>query len=500
MQIQTLTKRRKVEGGPGTVLQEGWLSDPAYRLRLSLYPIPPSEEITLEEFEDVAIARLRGACAASPNILALPSFPENFADSLAVLKELEAAQHLSVAGEARLNRMRAVLKKHLELPRDGTELDRARAIRRDVISHFVLRLAYRNPNDKEWFLRMERELLAVRLQLERQTDAAATRKFVEDNGLQFEKITAAEWELAVAQIRRTVQSSRSTQDTVDIDRDHYYRIPFEQASELVQMRRVYLVRGSAYVHEDDLVTIVLGQYRANLGRALEHAFRALPLHKDERVDPLLAIIPKQYIGKDYSQTAASGRKHKVTLEDVEALSKRSFPLCMRTLHQRLRANHHLRHMARMEYGLFLKGIGLSLEDSLEFWRREIVQKYGEDGWRKKGFAYNIKHNYGMEGKRASYTPHSCQKIISFDVNPGDDHGCPFRHRENAGLKQSIESVVRDADAVNHIMQLVRDRHYQEACKRYYDALHPDAPEYIQNHPNKYVEESMSYFERAASSK
>lgn len=55
------------------------------------------------------------------------------------------------------------------------------------------------------------------------------------------------------------------------------------------------------------------------------------------------------------------------------LSGKSFPLCMRQLHQSLRENHHLRHGGRMQYGLFLKGIGLSLEQALQFWRSEFTR-------------------------------------------------------------------------------------------------------------------------------
>lgn len=46
---------------------------------------------------------------------------------------------------------------------------------------------------------------------------------------------------------------------------------------------------------------------------------------------------------------------------------------MRQLHQSLRENHHLRHGGRMQYGLFLKGIGLSLEQALQFWRSEFIR-------------------------------------------------------------------------------------------------------------------------------
>jgi DNA primase large subunit len=45
------------------------------------------------------------------------------------------------------------------------------------------------------------------------------------------------------------------------------------------------------------------------------------------------------------------------------------PPCMRHLHAQLRRDQHLKHQGRMQYGLFLKGIGLSLEEALIFWRK-----------------------------------------------------------------------------------------------------------------------------------
>jgi DNA primase large subunit len=47
---------------------------------------------------------------------------------------------------------------------------------------------------------------------------------------------------------------------------------------------------------------------------------------------------------------------------------------------------------------------------------------------EKEYAYNIRYNYGKEGKGIDYSPMSCTKIIQ-GIGPGSDehHGCPFRH-------------------------------------------------------------------------
>lgn len=48
------------------------------------------------------------------------------------------------------------------------------------------------------------------------------------------------------------------------------------------------------------------------------------------------------------------------------------------MYSALKNDHHLKHNARQQFGLFLKGIGLSLEDALTFWRTEFTKKIDLD--------------------------------------------------------------------------------------------------------------------------
>jgi DNA primase large subunit len=78
------------------------------------------------------------------------------------------------------------------------------------------------------------------------------------------------------------------------------------------------------------------------------------------------------------------------------------------------------------------------------------------------------------------------------VAPGDDHGCPFRHWDQGNLQRTMDTVGIAPASQSNIFGFVRQGQYAEACKQYFFATHPDAPDYIQNHPNKYFDMSMKY--------
>jgi DNA primase large subunit len=76
---------------------------------------------------------------------------------------------------------------------------------------------------------------------------------------------------------------------------------------------------------------------------------------------------------------------------------------MRNLQDSLKADKHLKHGGRLQYGLFLKAIGLSVEEALVFWRTGF-SNITDDKFQKE-YAYNVRYNYGLEGKRVNYNPY-----------------------------------------------------------------------------------------------
>ncbi|XP_072782592.1 DNA primase large subunit isoform X2 [Taeniopygia guttata] len=353
-----------------------------YPHSLQFYLEPPTESISLVEFESFAVDRLR------------------------LLKVIENLGVSHVRGsDVYKTKLEAELRK-LKFPYRALVEDDYEARRKDHISHFILRLAYCQSEDlRRWFLQQEMDLFRYRFN---ELTENLMQKFLEHVNLSFEALTA----------------------------------------------------------------------------------RSLPsIQSDERLQPLLNHLSHSYVGPDYSVQNNTG---KISLEQIDALSVKSFPLCMRQLHRALRDNHHLRHGGRMQYGLFLKGIGLTLEQALEFWKKEFIRGKVDADKFDKGYAYSIRHSYGKEGRRTDYTPYSCMKIImSNPPSQGDYHGCPFRHSDPELLKQKLQSYKISPSGIAQVLELVKGMHFQLACQKYFELTHDvDDIGFSLNHPNQYFIESQ----------
>ncbi|KAK2145558.1 hypothetical protein LSH36_673g00032 [Paralvinella palmiformis] len=438
-----------------------------YPHQLQLYTDPPTDNISLREFEDFAVERLKVLKAVETVGVRHVKGSKDYNEALT--KEFRT---LNVQGI-----MKSITSRHRQPPDETELLER----RKDHISHFILRLAYcRSEELRRWFIAQEVDLFRSRFVLESKD---SIYKFLKLNNLDYQPISEQEKKDNLSELQAASPRSSSITD--------YYKVPFTEVLDLVKSRKVYLRSGFAYVPDNELIVIIISVFRSKLSRALAVTCRSLPqLEEDDRLLPMLSGLSKRYLGQDYTnKKALSGN---ITVEMIDGLSKTSFPLCMQQLHQAFRQNHHLRHWGRMQYGLFLKGIGLSLDEALRFWRTEFLKKMDPDKF-DKSYSYTIRHNYGKEGKRTDYTPYSCIKVITTNTPAvGDHHGCPFRHTDPELLKQRLQSQMMSKDVVDEIISLCKTSHYQLACGRYFDWSHKSDTKFNPNHPNQYFEESQHF--------
>jgi DNA primase large subunit len=399
-----------------------------------------------------------------------------------VLKCIETAKiRWPKRGHDYTQHINTILKENMSLSAQNAD-DRFDERKKDHLSHFILRLAYCKTEDlRRWFLQQECELFRHRFELESSEGVSA---FLRMNGMKYAPMESDAKMAILPQLKACTYGMLDD----DVMRTDYFKVDFTEALDLVKGRRVFVTNGFAYVPRHDILSIIVAAFRAKLSKALAATSKALPnLEEDSRLLPMLSNLSKQYLGTDYGTERKTGT---VTPADIPQLAEESFPLCQRHPQSILTESHHLKHGARMQYGLFLKGIGLKLEDALLFWRSEFTKAMGADKF-EKNYSYNIRHNYGKEGKRTDYTPYSCMKIImSAAPAAGDAHGCPFRHADQETLRVRMHQYKVPAPAISEISALVGNQHYQLACVKYFEATHGiEKADFVLSHPNGYFEQS-----------
>lgn len=346
--MDTTARRRKIV----KEIENSTLSDNLYPFDINMYTLPPVGEISLEEFEQLAFDRLQ---------------------LLRIIDQASTKGHKMYSEDwkkyVKENLIKSELKKFLRLMSGGngqSDLD-YQARRADHISHFVLRLAYCRTEDlRRWFL--ARELEWFKLRSIEQNQKILTQ-FFEANGLVYIPISDQDKE----EIYNELLMSTANMSDINIRTTSFFKVPFKEVITLLKNRRVYLKDGFAYVPVQELIVCVQAFFRARLNQALTEASLRIPSLDDDRITSFLLSVNNAYIGKDYATPTNSKDLDPILLDSH---SKKHYPMCMRHIHETLKENHHLKYQCRLHYGLFLKGIGLSYEDALNFWREEFTKKNG----------------------------------------------------------------------------------------------------------------------------
>ena len=283
-------------------------------------------------------------------------------------------------------------------------------------------------------------------------------------------------------IRQDLQSFlQQSIETID-----FYKVSFLAVLDLVQQRKCYLKAGFAYVSSMDFISIIGSHHQKFIEKGLMAHLKLLPeFEEDERIVGIIKGLHNSYIGKDYT----INKDAEIPIESLDQLSLKSYPPCMKMCHDSLRSTHHLKYQGRLQYGLFLKGIGVTLEDSLRFWREEFTKTMDPDKF-DKAYAYGIRYNYGKEGQRTNWSPHSCMKIINMSVSSQDVCGCPFKIWDPVEMRTKLINYGLNAVNVQDVISYATKGHFQIACGRYFELIHNTKLEEGINHPNGFFENSQ----------
>ncbi|CAG2101601.1 unnamed protein product [Medioppia subpectinata] len=438
-----------------------------YESCINFYTIPPFGKISLEESEDLVAERLNLLMVCDEMLKGL----EKTANRKRSKPYFESLENRLISAESKYEKnLYLGSKTHSK----STDLENAR--RRDQISHFLLRMYYcRSDELKRWFISRECEILRVRLMDPKIIPELPS--ILSKNGFNFEPISGEERNSMNQKINWN-QSLRNSADAV------VYRIPFEESLDAIRNRKVYLNNGFAYIMvQDMLMQLSLHQ-----------------LEEDQRLIPRLHSMHTQIIDNRNSSVKTEDElgREIVRPQMIDSLSKESFPPCMQNIHEILRKEHHLKYYGRVHYGLFLRGIGLTLEDALDFFREEFIKKTTPEKFQKE-YSYGIRYNYGKEGRKVAGMAYGCSKIINNNP-PGvaDTHGCPFKHFDANHLKQFLRKHDIKENESNEIGEIVeKEQDHVKACSKYFSCKHQWYPEISFNHPNQYYKESRKAFKMSS---
>lgn len=215
-----------------------------YQTRLNFYSIPPTADITLEQFEQWAIDRLR------------------------VLAELEACSFRNKSPAETAAHMKPILDKYLPLASSSSGSSKLHEERmKDHYSHFILRLAFASTEDlRRRFSRVESMLFRLRFM---DNDGKERQAFVEGLNLEWEVVTEDEkarwWEELKAAAGGFVKR---------VEEESWFKVDWERVPELVEGRKVFLKGGKAYVPGREQMSMVVAEFTGRLDKALE----VCPLH------------------------------------------------------------------------------------------------------------------------------------------------------------------------------------------------------------------------------
>ena len=363
----------------------------------------------------------------------------------------------------------------------------------DIASHFILSLYFsRNDQDNFWFCQQESRLFQLKVNYFKYDMFETLKKL----GIPLKEIDI--------NIKNNLNEKIYFNSNNNNNEKIFY-VPFEHALTLVPTQKYFLFKGDIYIPQSEIQNLLFIVFLQKLQNKLTKINKHIDdIIQDKRISNILKHFEnereKNAIQEEQNEQIPNDQKLR-KMEDVDKLYKKSFPLCMIMIQNHINENSHLMHFGRLQYTLFLKGAGLPVEECLKFFKKKYERKCPSDKFEKQ-YAYNIRHSYGLEGKRSDYAPYSCNKIFGLSApNSNECHGCPFKNYSDEKLKPILFGMGLNEQTVLVILSKKKNNEFPLCCIKFFEAVFPgEEYEKVGFHPNRYFSSAMKVLSKRNANK
>ena len=371
---------------------------------------------------------------------------------------------------------------------NGNKSENKETINNDIASHFLLALIMcKNESDIKWFIRQESRLFKERIDFEKKYNMY---KILSNLGIALSHYDKSN-SLDKTKILFKMQNNQNKGE------EEIYYCKFEDALNLVPTHEYYLNKGNIYIPESSLPNLFKLVFEQKIEKTITKIKTKFEsLKRDRRINEIIFMFEKEKENlmmeeAEKLQKEMPNDEKLRTMNDIDLVSEDCFPLCMSQIERHINQYSHLMHFGRLQYTLFLKGAGLPVDEALKFFQKKYEKKTPADKFEKE-YAYNIRHSYGLEGKRVSYTPYACDKIINMNGPMGREcHGCPFKTYSVDNLRKILMTYKLTPLDIEEIISKKQNNEYQLACVKFFEAkFHNNQGEGIGIHPNRYFSSAM----------
>ncbi len=232
---------------------------------------------------------------------------------------------------------------------------------------------------------------------------------------------------------------------------------FERAYRIIKKERGILIRGWVIAPLAEFFSAIKSYYQDKLKERIQKI--------RERISQQVDKVPYEEFARELLTYWRNKRAIRMPKRDSFIFFGKDvwqkpelFPPCSRILFDRFLTTGYIPHGERVQLALFLKAIGMPLEEQLKFWYRAVDNVgLSWDEFLKKG-GYYIRHIYGLEGSRKNYNAPKCDTIIS-------KYFCPFSRisvSELGGVLRNINKNIT-REYLDEIRDLCISREYKKAC-------------------------------------